>query len=368
MKDSKILGTESTPSCGILGGFVGTTGKSARIEDVHIIDCEVVGGSCLGAFGGQSRDASYKNCSAEGIKLVSAGTDVGGFVGKSAAVVSFENCTADVHISPSKNPGSNMRYGGLLGYAATAGNTNNLSVINCSTSGTIFNNAYTCNCTAGVVAYVGTNEAVFNKCYSTVELVCERTNATGSGGKLSNTGGICGTVSPAVSCVIENCYASGDMNVWQCSAGIAGRHEKGVLTITDCYSTGDILGYSGLGGILGQSKTGITVNLTRCFAWNPSIVAFRDGADKYSSGAVAGCASGTDYFSGCFRNPDMVFTDPFRSIQTHGDIAGGTPEGDANQHAYDASPSAEKTLTDAAKKAGWSASVWDFTGPVPVLK
>ena len=323
----------------------------------------------MGAFGGQSRDASYKNCSAERVKLVSAGTDVGGFVGKSAVVVSFENCTADVHISASKNPGSNMRYGGLLGFATTAGNVNSLTVINCSTSGTIINNEYSCNCSAGLVAYVGTNEAVLKKCFSTLEIVCERTDATGTGGKLSNSGGICGTVSPSVSCVIEDCFYSGKLNAWQCSAGIAGRHEKGDLTIKDCYASGEILGYSGLGGILGQSKAGITVNLTRCFAWNSSIVAFRDGADKYSSGAVAGCASGTDNFSGCFRNPDMVFTDPFRTIQNHEDIVAGTPEGDANQHAYDAKPAtAGATLSSLVKAAGWDGTIWDFTGELPKLQ
>jgi hypothetical protein len=142
----------------------------------------------------------------------------------------------------------------------------------------------------------------------------------------------------------------------------------GTLNITNCYSTYDILGYSGLGGIIGQSKAGLIVNITKTFAWNPSVVAFRDAAGKYSSGAFGGSISGTNTISGCFRNAGLQFTDPFRTIQTHADLAAGTPEGAANQNAYDSTPSAEKTLTDAARKAGWSSDVWDFSGAVPVLK
>ena len=95
---------------------------------------------------------------------------------------------------------------------------------------------------------------------------------------------------------------------------------------------------------------------------------FRDAADKYSSGAFGGSISGTNTISGCFRNAGLQFTDPFRTIQTHADLAAGTPEGAANQNAYDSTPSAEKTLTDAAKKAGWSSDIWNFSDAVPVLK
>ena len=371
IEDSKIVVSETTPSCGILGGFVGTSNKPAVVENVHIKNAEVVGGSNLGIFGGQSRDASYKNCSASGT-VVTGGTDAAGMVGKAAGQFSMENCTADVHVSASKNPGSNMRYGGLVGYAATIGGADltrdKLTLKNCHTSGTIFNNAYSCNCSAGVIAYVGMPEALISKCSTSLNIVCESTGMDNLHGKLSNTGGIVGTCSPATSCTIENCCSSGSINVWQCSAGIVGRHEKGTLNITNCYSTSDILGYSGLGGIVGQSAASLKTNITKSFAWNPSIVAFRDAGDKYSSGAFAGSISGTNTISGCFRNPDLQFTDPFRTIQTHADLAAGTPEGSANQHAYDSTPSAEKTLTDAAKKAGWSSDIWDFSGAVPVLK
>lgn len=365
--DSRII-AEGVSSCGILGGFVGTNDKPAEIENVHITDAEIVGKANLGAFGGQSRDASYKNCSAK-VKLVTSGTDVGGIAGRVAGIFTLENCTAEVDISQSANPGSNARYGGLLGYAATIGGSDltrdKLRIKNCWASGNIRNDQFSCNCSSGLVAYVGMPEADITESYTTVNILSSTT--LDSKGKLSNTGGIVGTVSVATYCKIENCYSSGTFHVWQCSAGIVGRHEKGDLTINNCYSTYDILGYSGLGGIIGQSRAGLTVTITKSFAWNPSVIAFREADSKYSSGAIGGSISGINTIIGCFRNPAMVFVDPFRTVQTHGDLSAGTPEGAANQNAYDGTPSSETTLTAAARKAGWSETVWDFSADVPII-
>jgi len=366
--DSRII-APGVSSCGILGGFVGTNNKPAEVENVHITNAEIEGKANLGAFGGQSRDASYKNCSAK-VKIVSSGTDVGGIAGKVAGIFTIEGCTAEVEIYQSANPGSNARYGGLLGYAATIGGTDltrdKLTVKHCSTSGKISSDQFSCNCSSGLVAYVGMPEAEITECFTEVNILSSTSRE--SKGRLSNTGGIVGTVSVPTSCKIENCYSSGTFHVWQCSAGIVGRHEKGALTINNCYSTYDILGYSGLGGIIGQSKAGLTVTITKSFAWNPSVIAFRDAGDKYSSGAIGGSISGINTITGCFRHPEMVFTDPFRTIQTHGDLSAGTPEGAANQNAYDGTPSSEATLTAAAKKAGWSEAVWDFSTDVPLIR
>ena len=365
--DSRII-AEGVSSCGILGGFVGTNNKPAEIENVHIINAEIKGRANLGAFGGQSRDASYKNCSAK-VKFVTNGTDVGGIAGRVAGIFTLEGCTAEIDISQSANPGSNARYGGLLGYAATIGGADltrdQLTVKNCSASGNIRNEQFSCNCSSGLVAYVGMPQADITESFTTVNILSS--TALDAKGKFSNTGGIAGTVSAANYCRIENCYSSGSFYVWQCSAGIVGRHEKGALTINNCYSTYDILGYSGLGGIIGQSAASLTVTIAKSFAWNPSVIAFRDADSKYSSGAVGGSISGTNTITGCFRNPGMVFSDPYRTIQIHGDLSAGTPEGAANQHAYDGTPSAEATLTAAARKAGWSETVWDFSTDVPSI-
>ena len=63
IKDSKIVTTNS--SVGFIGGFVGTTGKPATVENVHIVNCEVEGASNLAAIGGQSRESVIKNCTVD---------------------------------------------------------------------------------------------------------------------------------------------------------------------------------------------------------------------------------------------------------------------------------------------------------------
>jgi hypothetical protein len=354
IKDSKIIATPTTPSCGFLGGYVGTSGKPALVENVHI-EGEISGGSCLGGFGGQSREGTFKNCTSK-VKLTSGGTDVGGFIGKTAVSTHLENCTAEVELIPTEAVSGNLRYAGIVGY--TTGNS--MKVINCSAKGTITSGEKSLRTAGGIVAYAGAGECEISNCFSNVSI---------HGGNISNSGGICGVASCAASLLIQNCYSTGEFTVYQVNAGILSKHEKGVAQIKNCYSTIKIDGYSGLGGLVGQGVAGLEITMTNCFAWNPSITATRDAADKYSSGAIAASVSGKNTFTGNFRNPALVLTDPFRTIQNHEDLAAATPEGDANQHAFDGKPAAESaTVSSLAKAAGWDETVWDLSGNLPKLK
>jgi hypothetical protein len=199
------------------------------------------------------------------------------------------------------------------------------------------------------------------------------------GGNHGNCGGVAGIVSTLGSVKISNCWTGGGkkFETGQKAGGIVGVFEKGSLSVENCYSTYDMLCYSGAGGIFGQCKNvSATFNMTKCFAWNPRLITYR-AADKYSSGAFAGCIANKCTISDCYRNPNMEFVDPFRSLKDHSDITDGIPANDAaenpnkptaNNNAYDAQPSAEATLSAAAKKLGWDANIWDFSGDVPVLK
>ena len=356
IKNSKISGKQSV---GILGGFVGTTGKPAVVENVHIVNCELVAvesaTSYCAAFGGQSREATYKNCSAK-VKITAAGTDCGGFVGGGNNSLSFENCTVDATMTTSVNVGGNLRYGGLVGYAQGT----SLTVKNCSATGSITYTPATVNCAGGLVGYSAAQTVIVTNSTSSM---------TFPGGKTSNTGGIIGTVGGSTSsCTVTNCSSTGDMSVHQTSGGIVGRHEVGTLTISNCFMSGSIDGFSGLGSILGQSKAGITMKMNNCLAWSPSITASRDLDTRYSSGAICGSISGTNTVKGCVRRSDMQFSDPFRSIQTHGDLSAGRPSGADNQHAYDGTPTTATTISAAAKAAGWDETVWDLSGDTPTLK
>ena len=390
IENAKVLMplTQGTAT-GIIGGFLGTVQEStsmpAILENVHVVNGEVSGGRDCGLFGGQARDASLKNCTASG-DITGGNADCGGFIGRAAGHMSLEECHSDVYLTPGQNPGSNMRYGGLIGFMATIGGTDttrdDLLVKNCSSTGTFFNDAYSANTVGALIAYINSS-ADISESFTTLELLGSAQNEPDQGGPLggnhANCGGIAGIVSSVGTVKISNCWTGGGKKFTsgQKAGGIVGVLEKGVLTIENCYSTYDMLCYSGAGGIFGQCKdVGATFNITKCFAWNPRLITFR-ATDKYSSGAFAGCIANKCTITGCYRNPAMEFVDPYRSLKDHADIEGGIPANDvaenpaspsANNNAYDAQPSTEATLSAAAQKAGWSASVWDFSGDVPVLK
>lgn len=355
IKNAKIFVEHTRASVGVIGGFVGTTGKPALIENVHI-QGEIKGGSNCAAFGGQSREGTFRNCSAD-IKILSGGTDCGGFAGQTNVSTIIENCHAKVDLTPTEVVSGNLRYGGLIGWAKGA----TLKISDCTTEGVIRNDKNSVKTSAGICSYVGTDEAEIVRCHSNVSF---------EGGKIQNSGGIVGIASPAVSLLIKDCYSSGTAEVHQVFGGILGRQEKATITVENCYSTIDINGYSGLGGLFGsKTSSGTPLVFTNCFAWNSSIKASRESADKFSSGAVAGSASkDSNTFTGCYRTPSMTFSDAFRTLQDHADLANGTPEGDNNQNAYDGRVCEESSLSAAAQKAGWSAEVWNFSGDMPVLK
>ena len=140
------------------------------------------------------------------------------------------------------------------------------------------------------------------------------------------------------------------------------------MNIIDSYSTSTIDGYSGLGSIMGVvTKAAATLKLTNCIGWSASIKSSRPDNSKWCCGALVGSSEGKLTAVNCVRRPDMSFTDKARALTTHGDISSTIPEGTANNHPYDGRPSAETSLSDAAKKAGWSETIWDFSGELPEL-
>ena len=385
IKDAKVLMPLSQGSAtGILGGFVGTADKAAVVENVHVVNGEVSGGRDCGLFGGQSRDASLVGCTAQG-KVTGGAADCGGFIGRAAGHVSLEDCHSDVYLTLGQNPGSNFRYGGLIGFMATIGGTDttrdDLTIKSCSTTGTFFNDSYSGQTVAGLVGYINSS-AVISESFTTFSFVgAEKAEVADAGGPVGGNhaacGGIAGVVSSVGTVTVTNCWTGGDgvFTSGQKSGGLIGVLEKGVLTIENCYSNYAMLSYSGAGGVFGQTKAG-TLTINKTFAWNPRVITYR-APDKYSSGAFAGCIAQACTITNCFRNPQMEFVDPYRSLKDHADIAGAVIPNDAdenpnkptaNNNAYDASPSAEATLSAAAKKLGWDESVWDFSGDVPVLK
>lgn len=360
IKDSKI--TTTAASAGFIGGYIGTTGKPGLVENVHLVNCEIDGtNSTYGGFAGNGNEATIKNCSAD-LLIRAGGPDVGGFIGLGNGTVIIENCTADVDLAAQKDPGSHMRYGGILGYHKGT----ELTIKNCSASG-IISCGYSCNTAGGIVGYSGaTVSTIVSQCKSTLDIRKD------TGKNISNAAGIVGNHGSTGTCKIENCYSTGDMKVHQTCGGIVGRQENGTLTITNCYSTSPLDGYSGLGSILGAaSKASCILKMTGCIGWSPSIKASREDSSRYGCGALIGSSTGKNTISGCVRTPEMTFTDPVRpdGFVTHADVVNAELQGNPNTNRpFDGRPSADATVSAAATTAGWSIDIWDLSGDLPELK
>lgn len=357
---NSVLNAGGKASAGFIGGYIGTSGKPGLVENVHLVDCEISGTNTnYGGLGGNAREATIKNCSVE-IVIRAGGADVGGLVGKGFGTLTIENCTAEVDLAAQKDPGGNMRYGGILGYHA--GTT--LVVKNCLASGVI-SCGYSCNTAGGIVAYSGSDSStLISQCKSAVDI------RNDSGKMLSNSGGMLGCHGKATPCTIENCYSTGTMDIYQRCGGLVGAQENGTLSITNSYSASSLNGYSGLGSLVGVvTGANASLNLTGCIGWSSAISSNRPDATKWCCGALVGSVEGKLTASGCVRKSDMSFTDTVRkSLETHGPVSNSTPSGSQYNHPYDGTPSSETTASAAAKAAGWNETIWDLTGDLPELK
>lgn len=358
IRDSRINTTKS--SVGFIGGYLGTTGKPALVDNVHLINCEInSSGDKCGGLGGNAYEAEIRNCSAD-ITIRAGGADVGGLVGFGpGSTIYIEDCKAEVDIAPQTNPGSNLRYGGLVGYHKGTV----IEIKNCSVSGNI-SCGYSCNTSGGILAYSGaTTSTKISQCKSNVALSNDTPN------QLSNSGGIVGNHGSAGTCTIENCYSTGDLDVNQRSGGLVGAQEQGTVNISNSYTTSSLNGYSGLGSIVGTvTKAAAVLNMTGCLGWSASIKSGRADNTKWCCGALVGSCEGKMSATGCVRRPDMSFSDKVRTLASHGDLSNETPGGTANNHPYDGTVSSASSASAAATTAGWSTDIWDLSGDLPELK
>ncbi len=224
--------------------------------------------------------------------------------------------------------------------------------------------------------------------------------------KLNNVGGLFGYCGKEVEVV--DCWTSGVITGNQRVGGIGGG-TKGLddpavpIRIVNCYSTATVHGSFGIGGIGGYfCKAAATPKdvdpgnvFENCIAWNGEIRAnspYNDAGTvgnpnpgelaHYSCGAVVGWTAVRNTLKGCLRNPTMKYnevgffdyTDAF-SLYDQADVSPASPlvvvevAGANYNYPYHgkAAPTG-KTLSQIAKSLGWSTSVWDFSGDLPVLK
>ena len=425
IKNSKIIVSETTPSCGFLGGYVGTAGKPAVVENVSV-QGEVYGGSCVGALAGQSNGTTtYRNCTIDAV-LTSAGTDLGGIVGKIRGDSEMTGCTVkatfvstaknknrvggmigwnstatttitDCHVlegttltdQSGRTDSDNGNYGGFIGFGDTAGTV--LKISNCSAhaiidagistynAGFIGGTGYESNVevtdswAAGSViganysaGFIGAiqSHVTISRCWADVDV-------TSSGQRCGAFAG-CNTKFLAT---ISDCYATGDITATgQQVGGIIGYASKPV-TITNCYAAGNVTSAkAGTGGIAGTISAESTVS--NCIAWNATIDCQRAANDQWAPGAVVGAASVAGNYSGCYRRADMNFIDAAGAmvLVDQEDVANGFPAApsyseETTQAAYHGkAAAADATASSVAKSIGWDESIWDLSGDLPKLK
>lgn len=116
----------SASGCGIIGGYGGTSGKPAVVENVHVQGKINAAGKVGGLFG-NVRECTIDRCSAD-VVITATGQMVGGIFGVDAGLVTVRNCFT----SGSLVSGSSI-CGGIAGDLATAGS----SIYNCYSTMTV---------------------------------------------------------------------------------------------------------------------------------------------------------------------------------------------------------------------------------------
>ena len=395
VKGTKVKGT-------VAGGFAGEITTALTLKNCSVEDGEVTASAryCGGMIGAYTSQAiKTQNCYVKNTSVTSTADRVGGFIGELPATATLENCyTEGVTVKGTIN------VGGLAGVCYGA-------VTECTSNGSVSSSNTTSNADiaiGGLAGYVDNDAAVFTKCSSSV-VINQTTNGRDIGGFIGklmrgtvrqcystgsvkgiqrNVGGFIGLISVGSSkAIVENCYSTGKVEANSYNGGFIGLYEKGNATITNCYSTSEAVGQFAVGGMVGVVGAA-AFNMSKSVAWNSSVTGTNHGETNWSSAAVVGVTFPTCTLTDNYRNPDMTLTAywvPAANYQ-HANVSSAHPlvkqdgtettaTSTANgqdgypQFPYHGKVEAGKTLSQIASATlGWDASVWDFSGALPVLK
>ena len=326
----------STNSCGVIGGYVGTTGLPATLENITITNSSVTNeGDRCGGVCGTAKEAVIKNVSFQGtiVSNLVGEAKSGGFVGQTESSATFENCSVDVVFT-----GKGSDIGGFAGKLLQ-----NVSFTGCKAKVVITSSAAMKNRCGGFVGWNSAANAVFNDCHvlkgSSVKDLSGRETATnGNYGGFIGFGDTKGTVLEISGCsadvevdggnslynscfisylgyasktTIKNSYATGTLktSLANNSGGLIGAVETTAeLTVTNCHYSGSIDAQgSYVGGIVGCAKGLVTLSQT------------------YSTGKITAVGSYVGGIVGASMNDAVVITDCFSTadVRAFGQQAGG---------------------------------------------
>ena len=326
----------STNACGVLGGYVGTSGKPALVENVKVTNSTVVNsGACGGGIAGNAREATFKNVSFQG-KVTSTYAKesiVGGFAGQVMSTASFEDCSSDVVMSSTGND-----VGGFVGKF-----TGEATATRCKSKAVITSTAASKNRVGGFVGWNAATKAVLTDCHvlkgSSLKDNSGRTAAVNG-----NYGGFIGFGdADGTELVITGCSAAADVDggvSLYTSAFISYLGYASTATITDSQATGTVKSQTGAytAGLIGCINANTVVSISNC-GFSGKIDATGDYvggvvggttgkltmSTTYSAGEVKTVGAYVGGLVGASQNENVKITNCYSSARVHarGQQAGG---------------------------------------------
>ena len=326
----------STSGCGIIGGYVGTTGKPAVLENVTITNSSVTNaGDRCGGVCGTAKEAQIKNVSFQGTVTSNYTGEAksGGFVGQTESNVTFENCSVDV-VFIGKGSDTGGFAGKLLGNPTFTG---------CKAKTVITSEAALKNRCGGFVGWNSSAKAVFTDCHvlkgSSVKDLSGRDTATnGNYGGFIGFGDTKDSVLEISGCSAEADVDGGNSLYSSCFISYLGYASK--TTVTNSYASGNLKTTLGnnTGGLFGATETNSELTIANShFSGNIDAVGGYVGgiiggikgkvtlSQTYSAGTVKAVGSYVGGLIGASQNNDVVITNCFSTahVRAFGQQAGG---------------------------------------------
>ncbi|MBR5041733.1 MAG: hypothetical protein IKX67_00695 [Bacteroidales bacterium] len=385
-----------------IGGFVGYNTGTIEYSDADVVMTGLKGQYIGGFCGVILQSGKIQYCTETG--SVSGNNYTGGFVGAiDSATTSFIECSSAGSVSAASSVGGFA--GGCTSKTNTATFSGNNSSVSVTSSGSNFGGfigngvgSFNSNhATGNVVSTGGGNGGGFagGIWESSTGSVLSKNYATGNVSGVANLGGLIGYIGGNLT--MSNCFAKGNVGSQsnQKYGGLVGYTSDNAtyitegISISNCYATGDVKPSFAGGGLIGRIGLA-TCSVTTCAAWNSNVTPGSYGSENWSSAAVVGVTFPTCTLTNNYRNPAMSLTAywvpaDMTSFQ-HTDVSpehpltdsAGVEMADAScakgqphypHYPYHGKVESGKTLSELASTTlGWSSDVWDFSGPLPLLK
>lgn len=299
----------SSNACGVIGGYVGTSGKPGLVENVTITNSLVTNtGTPAGGVCGVAREGSFKNVSFQG-EIVSTNdkstssndvftavsANAGGFAGLTTGTASFENCSSDVTISSKDSD-----FAGFVGQVQGT-----VIFTDCSTKAIINSSQEQKLRCAAFVGY-SNGVATYTRCKvlegSSINDVTGLTNnrLLLAGGFMGYAGG---TSVTAVDCTVD---VNVDLSYGQTVGGFVGNVGAGTFKATGCSVSGTVKGNNQVAGFVAYQEKAASLEISTSYS-----TATVTGGGHYTAGFAGYLVNDTDKpvkFTNCYATGDVTST------------------------------------------------------------